>query len=145
MSRSSSVGSLVFLMSCAMAGSSAGASTDYATVHPAVAAPFIVTVAASPFDGTYSGQVTNVKQATVCGSQNSWTATFVVQDNKFHTNIGKLLFAGDMHPDGSFESSVQLGRTGLIHLVGKINGIQLQANATGSLCEWTMNMSKAPS
>jgi hypothetical protein len=126
-----------------MAASSAGFATDFATVRPAVAARSIVTVAASPFDGTYSGQVTNLKQATNCGTQSSWTSTFVVQDNEFHTNIGKLLFAGAMHPDGSFESNIQMGSMSVIRLVGKIDGIVLQANATGPICRWSMNMRKA--
>jgi hypothetical protein len=147
----SSVGGWLFLMSCTMAASNtvaasnAGAAMDSATEHRAVAAPSIVAVAAGSFEGTYTGQINNVKQASACGSHNSWTGTFVVQDNKFHTNVGKLLFNGDMHPDGSFESSVQIGRSGLIQLVGKIEGIVLQAKVNGPLCDYTMNMRKAQS
>ncbi len=97
-----------------------------------------------PFDGTYSGIVTNVKQASVCGSQDSWHGIFAVDSNKFKTNIGKYVMAGDVRPDGSFQTTTDMaiGPNAIIHFVGNIAGDTVHADATGPLCKWSMDMRK---
>jgi hypothetical protein len=103
--------------------------------------------AAGAFDGRYAGRVTNVKQATVCGKADSWGGSFLVTADKFSTDVGggKLPMSGDVHPDGSFETTQMLGRGTNLHLVGKIVGPALHATATTGLCEWTFDMAKQAS
>ena len=103
--------------------------------------------AAGAFDGRYVGRITNVKQATTCGKQDSWGGSFVVAADKFSTNVGggKLPMSGDVRPDGSFETTSMLSRTNNLHLVGKIVGATLHATATTGLCEWTFDMAKQAS
>ena len=103
--------------------------------------------AAGTYDGRYVGRITNVKQAAVCGKENSWGGSFVVAADKFSTNVGggKLPMSGDVQPDGSFETTGLLSRTSELHLVGKIVGPTLHATATTATCEWSFEMAKQAS
>lgn len=138
------VAALSLLASCAAIVATAGAAVNDAS-SPAViaAAPILRLVAdAGPFDGRYTGMVTNVKQARACGSQDSWRGAFVVEGNKFNTNIGKFVLTGDVHPDGSFESSVPVGGTNRLNFTGKIAGDAMHASGAAGLCRWDMDMKK---
>lgn len=142
MSRASTITALVLLTSCAAAVTAIGGTTTNPLGSAVVASPTILRLVADPqkFDGTYSGTITNVKHAAQCASQDSWQAIFVVEGNKFHTNIGKNLLAGDVRPDGSFESDVLMGRNVTLHLTGKIDGKALHANAAAAVCSYTWDM-----
>ncbi|HEY4043356.1 MAG TPA: hypothetical protein VGM32_16125, partial [Rhodopila sp.] len=73
MSRLPTIAVLSLLASCVAVVATAGAAVSDASGPAAViAAPILRLIAAGPFDGTYAGKVTNVKQARVCGSQDSW-------------------------------------------------------------------------
>jgi hypothetical protein len=111
-------------------------------VAPPHASPWLA-VATGAFDGSYVGTVTNVKQASLCGSANSWRGTFSVVSNRFTTNIGRHVLTGDVHPDGSFETSADMGlggRNAVIHLSGRITGDAIHATGRSPLCQWDMEM-----
>jgi hypothetical protein len=146
MSNSSAVAALLLL---ACSGAAAAAAIPSRPWDGAVVVgPGMLRVAASdsgPFDGRYVGMITNVKQATACGSRNSWKGVFVVTDNKFNTQIGQKMLNGDVRPDGTFETTLTLSRSARLNLTGKIDGNAMHATGVSALCEYNMDMKKSPS
>lgn len=136
---------LSVLLASAIPASAAGISADSGRGTPSGRSPLFVPVAGGAFDGSYVGTVTNVKQASTCGSMNSWHGTFSVVSNQFTTNIGRYRLTGDVHPDGSFETAVDMGlggRQAVIHFSGSIAGNTLHATGKTPLCLWDMDMRK---
>jgi hypothetical protein len=124
---------------------SAASSTSGDRGASSARSPLLLVAAGGAFDGSYVGTVTNVKQASTCGSMNSWHGTFSVVSNQFTTNIGRYRLTGDVHPDGSFETSVDMGlggRQAVIHFSGNIAGNTLHATGRTPLCLWDMDMRK---
>lgn len=104
-----------------------------------------VAAANGAFDGKYVGRITNVKQASLCGKADSWGGSFTVTADKFQTDIGggKLPLAGDVQPDGSFDTTSMMSAGNNLHFAGKIEGVALHATATNSRCTWSFDMKKA--
>jgi hypothetical protein len=136
---------VLLLVMCGAAISAARASMPDAQKRAATGLPPVLSLvveSSGTFDGIYEGTIEQVKQAYVCGPINSWKSAFHVENNKFEAHLGKTLFGGDVQPDGSFETTLPRGGMDRLHLVGKIDGGEVHATITGSVCQWRLNMKK---